>query len=133
MLEGGCLCGAVRYRAEGEPVDAGYCHCSLCRRSTGAPAVAWITFPVQAFRYTSAAPRVYRSSSRGQREFCGECGTQLVYREQQGARTLDISMASLDEPEARAPEYHIFVADRLRWFDTADDLPRYDDAGPDGQ
>lgn len=132
-LEGGCLCGTVRYRIEGEAIDAAYCHCSLCRRASGAPVVAWITFPVEDFAYVAGTPRVFHSSARGQREFCAQCGTQLVYRQRDGARTVDVSMASLDDPQARAPEYHIFVADRLGWFGIGDDLPRYDDAGPDTQ
>ena len=49
-LEGGCLCGAVRYRISAEPIDAGYCHCRMCQRSTGAPVVSWLTMSERGLR-----------------------------------------------------------------------------------
>jgi hypothetical protein len=130
-LEGGCLCGAVRYRYDGSPIDAGYCHCRLCQRSAGAPVLAWVTVPVEAFSYTQGQPAVYRSSTHSQREFCGHCGTQLVFRRQQDARKVDITTASLDEPSRVAPGYHIWRMSRIAWFETHDSLPRFEDAGPD--
>ena len=48
---GGCFCGAIRYRAEGAPSNSMICHCKTCRRVAGAPAVAWLTFPVGNFRF----------------------------------------------------------------------------------
>jgi hypothetical protein len=132
-LEGGCLCGAIRYRIEGPRIDAGYCHCRLCQRSAGAPVLAWLTVPVEAFSYTQGQPEVYRSSAHSQREFCNRCGTQLAFRRQRDARTMDITLGSLDDPMAVAPEYHIWRMSRIDWFETRDELPRYEDAGPDRQ
>jgi hypothetical protein len=129
-LEGGCLCGAVRYRLSGKPIDAGYCHCRLCQRSSGAPVMAWATFAVTDCSYTQGTPAVYRSSASGLREFCPVCGTQLVFR-RPGEKTVDVTMASLDDATAIAPEYHIWTASRIAWFDTQDELPRHVDAGPD--
>jgi hypothetical protein len=127
---GGCLCGRLRYAARGEPVDAAYCHCRLCQRSSGAPVLAWASFAVEAFQYLEGRPAVFRSSPKGQREFCGTCGTQIAFRGA-GASTVDLNVASLDDPAALAPQYHIWTASRIPWFDTADALPRYADAGPD--
>ncbi|HSC33780.1 MAG TPA: GFA family protein, partial [Thermodesulfobacteriota bacterium] len=61
-LEGGCLCGEVRYKVNGTIIDAGYCHCRLCRRASGAPVVAWLTVPVQSFSYLQGAASVFHSS-----------------------------------------------------------------------
>ncbi len=130
MYEGGCLCGALRFRAEARPIDTGYCHCSLCRRSTGAPALAWASFPVEAFRYTNGEPARYSSSSWGHREFCNRCGTQIGYRKSDGAETVDLNVGCLDDPGALPPQQHIFAADRIGWFDTADDLPRHAESRP---
>jgi hypothetical protein len=130
-LEGGCLCGAIRYCCDGSPIDAGYCHCRICQHSAGAPVLAWLTMPVAAFSYTRGQPAAYRSSTHSQREFCGRCGTQLAFRRQQDARTVDITLASLDDPSRVAPEYHIWRMSRIAWFETHDDLPRFDDSGPD--
>lgn len=132
MIEGGCHCGAVRYRIDGELIDAGYCHCDICRQTSGAPVVAWATFPFGTFSYSQGQPRVYHSSDWGQREFCGDCGTQLCYRETENPESIDINIGSLDDPEQFAPEYHIFTAEQLEWFEVNDELPRYEQSGRDG-
>jgi hypothetical protein len=130
-FDGGCLCGELRYTARRSPIDAGYCHCRLCQRSSGAPALAWASFPERAVVYVKGAPSIYRSSSHGQREFCGACGCQIAYRESEDATTVDVNLATLDDPGALRPEYHVWTMSRIPWFDVADDLPRYADAGPD--
>ena len=53
---GGCFCGAVRYRVEGPPLDAGYCHCRMCQRANGAPAVAWVTWNLDRFAWQGPEP-----------------------------------------------------------------------------
>jgi hypothetical protein len=122
-LEGGCLCGAVRYRISAEPRSADYCHCSMCRRAAGAPVVARITVANAAFAWTAGEPAVHRSSAEAQRLHCRICGTQLALRDEPDH--LDVTLASLDDPDAVRPSYHIWTASRIAWFDTADDLPRY--------
>lgn len=128
-MDGGCLCGAVRYRV-GRTRDAGYCHCRLCQRSSGAPVVAWMTVPADQFGYVAGAPQAYRSSARGIREFCATCGTPLLFR-RPGSSTVDVNVATLDDPAAVRPAYHIWVESRVPWFEIGDHLPRYADDGPD--
>jgi hypothetical protein len=123
-LDGGCLCGAIRYRLSAEQIDAGYCHCRLCQRSSGAPVMAWATFAATDFSYTRGVPTIYRSSPQWLREFCSCCGTQLVFR-RPGETTVDVAMASLDDTAAIAPEYHIWTTSRIAWFETRDELPRH--------
>jgi len=65
--EGGCACGSVRYRLDAEPFDAGYCHCEICRRSSGAPVLAFASVPVAAFVVTKGSPRRRKSSDFGER------------------------------------------------------------------
>ncbi|WP_429861092.1 GFA family protein, partial [Burkholderia cenocepacia] len=62
------------------PTDAGFCHCRLCQRTTGAAVVASATVPIDAFEYLQGEPTVYASSAWGERRFCGRCGAQLEYR-----------------------------------------------------
>lgn len=131
QADGGCLCGALRYRLDGPLVDAGYCHCRLCQRASGAPVVAWLTVDVPSFAWSVGSPRVFHSSPTCQRESCAVCGTQLVFRRSVDPRYVDVTIASLDAPAIVAPEYHIWRMSRLPWFDTADALPRHEDAGPD--
>ncbi|OZG70819.1 hypothetical protein BTA51_23545 [Hahella sp. CCB-MM4] len=131
QVNGGCLCGAVRYRIEGELVDAGYCHCRLCQCSSGAPVLAWLTVQQEALTIVQGKPKAYKSSAHYQRKFCSQCGTQLIFRKTTRPRTVDITIASLDKPAAVVPEYHIWTDSRIPWFDTNDTLCRYADAGPD--
>lgn len=129
-LTGGCLCGALRYEIAAAPLDAGYCHCRICQRLSGAPAMAWASVPAESFRYTLGAPRVHRSSDWGQREFCAACGSQLVYRTLAPAPSLDVNVPTLDRPDAVPPRRHTWVSSRLAWFRTADALPEHPDDGP---
>jgi len=115
-FEGGCLCGALRYRATGAARFATLCHCASCRRAAGAPAVAWVSFPADAFAFTSGEPVRFRSSPPVTRTFCGCCGTPLTYRSDAFPNVVDVTTASLDEPGRCAPLDHTFVSERLRWW-----------------
>lgn len=125
---GGCACGTVRYALESEPYDAGWCHCRICQLNSGAPAMAFASVPVEDFAFVAGADKVkrFQSTGFGHRLFCGECGTPLLMRVDHQPATLDFSIATLDDPDRVPPEFHIFHASRIGWFDTADDLPRHD-------
>jgi hypothetical protein len=129
-LTGGCACGAVRYRLASAPFDAGYCHCSMCRRAAGAPVLAFATVPLADF-IMSGEPRRRRSSSFGERWFCGDCGTQLAMHVDHQPDTIDFTVASLDSPERVQPEFHIFFDSRVAWFDTRDACVRHGGFRPD--
>ena len=124
-LAGGCACGAVRYRLASAPFDAGYCHCELCRRSSGAPLLAFASVPRSDFAITEGEPRRRRSTSFGERWFCADCGTQLAMWVDHQRDTIDFTVCSLDEPSRVAPGFHIFFASRPAWFDVRDSLPRH--------
>jgi hypothetical protein len=123
---GGCACGAVRYRLRITPFDAGYCHCGICRRTSGAPVMAFASVPFAAFEIIAGTPRRRRSSTFGERWFCADCGSPLAMRVDHQPETIDFTIASLDDPSAVIPAYHLFYADRIGWFDTADALPRHE-------
>lgn len=126
--EGGCFCGAVRYRFEGV-FDAGYCHCSICRRTTGAPAIAWVNTPRPDFAFLKGTPKVIRSSERFERLFCDACGTIMLTRaiDRQAWDYVSIHHGTIDDAASIHPKIHICCDDRLPWFEIADDLPRVAD------
>lgn len=124
--DGGCLCGAIRFTSRAEALDAGYCHCTLCRRSTGAPVLAWVSYPADTFEYVSGAPAIYASSDHGHREFCNVCGTQIAYRDSQDTSKVEVNVGSLDDCEWVVPRCHIWHRSRIGWFDTNDTLPRFE-------
>lgn len=67
-----------------------------------------------------------KSSDFGHRGFCPRCGTPLYMRVDHQPETVDFSLATLDDPEAIAPGFHIFYASRIAWAEPGDDLPRHD-------
>lgn len=130
-LTGGCLCRAVRYRLDEAPTDAGYCHCRFCQRASGAPAMAFGTISCDAFVLTRGDPQRHRSSDIAERWFCGTCGSPLAIHADYQADTIDIALASLDDPSAVAPGFHIWCSRKISWFETADIYPRYERFRPD--
>ncbi|MBW3568205.1 MAG: GFA family protein [Proteobacteria bacterium] len=125
QIAGGCLCGAVRYES-GSPVSGpAYCHCASCRRSSGANAVAWMTVDRHGFRYTRGTPREYASSAPVRRTFCGDCGSTLTYWNRESPNTIDITIATLDEPSEIRPVDHIWMSDAIAWDRPADGLPQH--------
>jgi hypothetical protein len=125
-LEGGCLCGAIRYRVSGEPITSGICHCRTCRRISAAPMLPFVTFPADGFELTSGKPVDFHSSPPVTRTFCGRCGTPLTYRHRDSANEIDVMTCSLDNPEAFPPSHHIWVSQKLTWFHLSDGLPAFD-------
>jgi hypothetical protein len=127
---GSCLCKAVQFESSSDPIDTGYCHCTMCQKLSGAPVLAWASFNANNFRYTKGKPKVYRSSSHGQREFCAECGSQIAFRDSNRRDTVEINVGTMNQPENFAPQYHIWCDSRISWFDTDDKLPRYPGSAP---
>jgi catechol 2,3-dioxygenase-like lactoylglutathione lyase family enzyme len=132
VFEGGCLCGAVRYRATGTPSLATLCHCTSCRRAAGAPAVAWVSFPTRSFAFTQGEPVRFRSSSPVRRSFCGRCGTPLSYEHDAFPQGVDVTTASLDAPERCPPLDHTWVSERLPWWRPEPRWPEFPKSRFDG-
>src|SRR5882672_9850687 len=123
--QGGCFCGAIRYRAAGAPVTVTHCHCLHCRRTSAAPFVTWAEFDLTGFAFTRGAPVRYLSRPTVTRTCCGRCGTQLTYRRDGNTKTIDVTVCSLDRPERLVPRDHVWHVRRLPWVRLADRLPRY--------
>jgi hypothetical protein len=119
----------LRYAFEGEPGAAGWCHCRMCQRSSGAPAQSYVQLPEQGFRYLAGEPAVYRSSEHGERRFCPVCGSQIEFRDRRDAGFVSLNSGTLDDPAAVAPDRHIWTASELPWFSDAPKLPRFPEDG----
>ena len=133
-IEGGCLCGDIRYRVDGVPSSVSICHCQSCRRAAGAPAVSWFVISRNQFTLLSGKPAVYRSSPHVLRSFCGNCGTQLAYEHDSAPDTVELTTASLDQPSAMAPTKEIWLSDRLPWVAVNQDLEHHwGDSSPAAQ
>ena len=122
---GGCLCGAIRYQAEADPLRAVICHCTICRRVSGAPMMCFVHFPAEAFRWLSGAPKRYRSSANAERGFCPLCGSTLTMHESVLGDRVQVALGSLDTPERAEPDDHVWTRQQLPWLHIEDDLPRF--------
>ena len=127
---GGCLCGAVRYRMASEPFDAGYCHCRMCQRFSGAPAMVFASIAREDLIFERGEPVRSRSSDLGERWFCAECGSSLAMWVSYSPGTIDVAVTSLDELIDLPPQFHIWRESRVGWFDTIDALPRHEQSRP---
>lgn len=128
-LQGGCLCGAIRYKVDVEGGVVDYCHCRMCQRASGAPVVAWAQVAPARFTVTKGAPKTYESSRIASRHFCGACGSQ-VFMSDPGGHSIGFSLGTLDEPERVQPTVHGWTSAQLSWLHLEDDLPRYPEAPP---
>ncbi len=126
---GGCLCGAVRFRAAGAPKDVGHCHCDMCRKASGAPLITYASFGAGQVTFTAGAPKLRRSSPFAQRGFCADCGSQLLYQGDATPEQTTLNVGCFDHPEAVEPTVHIFAAERIPWVKMDDGLPRHDGWG----
>lgn len=125
LVEGGCLCGAVRYRARGKAYGITHCHCQTCRRASGAAFVTWAGFDVDKFSFIRGQPSSYDSSLNVVRTFCPRCGTPLTYQRKDLPHSIDVTLGSLDDPETLTPEDHTWTENRLSWITLGDALPAY--------
>lgn len=127
LLDGGCRCGAIRYRVAGPPVMVEYCHCNSCRKSSGSVVSVLAGFPRDGFEILKGEPTYYDSTPVVRRSFCGDCGTPLFYENQDYAGEVYITLGSFDQPENLPPDRHIWASERIRWHRIGDDLPQYDE------
>jgi len=125
-ITGGCLCGALRYEAEGEPLFAGHCCCADCRRASGSGSIPYMGFASSAVRFAGATHQFRSTSFRGTetvRNFCAACGS-LVFGGEVGRDEFHtIYAGSLDDPSRFHPTEAIFGRDRPRWVTLPSGMP----------
>jgi hypothetical protein len=124
-FEGGCLCGAIRYRATSAPVRGVICHCSMCRKHSGAPVLAFVHFRTEDFMWVRGEPARYRSSEFAERGFCPSCGSTLSMHEEVLADRMQVTVGSLDQPGRVRINDHVWTRERIPWFEIKDDLRRF--------
>ena len=132
---GKCLCGAVRFEAKGPSFRVIACHCESCRRHTGAPMAALTVFSKDQVHWSGEERRVYESQPGVGRAFCPNCGSSLTWETTHPhyGTICAIHVSSFDDPDAQKPSAHSFYPEKLCWFDSADDLPRYETFVADGK
>jgi hypothetical protein len=116
-ITGGCLCGQLRFEAEGEPVYAGHCHCADCRKASGSGFIPFMGFPASAVRVTGEARQHRCPSLRGEatRNFCPHCGGLVFGGELGKDDSHTIYAGTLDDPARFHPQIAIFLRDKPDW------------------
>jgi hypothetical protein len=128
-IEGGCYCGALRYKAVGEPLFKGQCHCRECQYISGGSVNVTMGMPSDGFSYTKGSPKAYSRSDLENpvvREFCAECGTHTVSRPP-GMPAALIKVGTLDDPAVfGGPQIAIYLCDRQAYHHVADGVAEFD-------
>ena len=126
---GGCLCGALRYEAEGEPRFAGHCYCVDCRKASGSGFIPFMGFAGSAVRF-SGETRQFRSKAAtggdAVRNFCPVCGSLVFGGEVGKDDSHTIYAGSLDDPSVFRPKVAIFARSRPAWAVIPEGLTVYD-------
>jgi len=125
-VEGGCLCGAVRFAVTLPTMFCGHCHCTMCQRNHGAAFVTWLAIDRSQLDVIAGRSELvrYESSVHGTRSFCSRCGTSLFCENATHPDRVDIPLANMNGPTDRAPQVHVYVDSRADWFSITDSLPR---------
>ena len=126
---GGCLCGAVRYELDGEPIFQGHCHCTDCQKATGTGHVSVVALPADAVKVTGKVTAYAVTAESGlpyTRHFCSTCGS-LIYGEpaaMPGVRT--VTAGTLDDVTAFEPQMVIYTRSRPSWDRIDSGLPEFE-------
>lgn len=124
-FNGKCLCGRIRFEAEGEPLWVAHCHCNSCRRSTGAPVTTFVGFERERITITGER-KTFNSSPDVFRSFCAHCGTPLSYESERCPGEIHFYISVMDTPDVFKPQRHVFHEEHISWLELNDDLPRYE-------
>ncbi|HVJ01423.1 MAG TPA: GFA family protein [Sphingomonas sp.] len=131
VLEGGCACGAVRYRVDRAPIFVNNCHCTLCQRQTGSTSVVNLFVEAEALTQLSGETtrHIVKTGSGGDHAImrCAECGTALwSFYPRLGELGAGIRAGTLDDPAAVTPDAAIFTAERMPWVTLPEGIPHFE-------
>jgi hypothetical protein len=126
-VQGSCLCGGIKYRVDGPFGKVVNCHCSMCRKATGAAFRTRAAVPAAAFHWLAGENLVsrYESSPGETRTFCRVCGATLATFFRDPPDQIGLALGTLDDDPRVTASAHVFVASKAPWFEITDDLPQF--------
>ena len=129
-IEGGCYCGAVRYRAEAEPQMRAQCHCRECQYISGGSPNVVVGLPEAQFSYVKGKPVMFKRQDLDQpviREFCGACGTPLTSRAPGIPGIVLVKVGSLDKPDLFGKaDFVVFTIDKQSFHALPEGVPAFE-------
>ncbi len=129
-ITGGCLCGAVRYEINAEPIGAGNCHCRTCQKAVSAPYVPILFVAYKALTISGEFKEFASLSGRGNtihRAFCPECGSMVCARNSGTDKIRPVSASTLDDPSIYKPQMDFWVSDAQPWDYMNPELPKFEE------
>jgi hypothetical protein len=130
MHEGGCLCGALRYRATGQPLRATVCHCTFCQRITGSAFGVWATYRKEQVAMSGEIGTYeHRSDESGRwikMEFCPRCGTSVGATFERTPELRSQLAGTFDDPGWLDISRHIWTRSARHWVPIPDGPPRFE-------
>lgn len=129
MIEGGCLCGGVRYQYDGELAEISICHCSQCRKAQGSAFVAVSPIDTARFKLLAGAEllREYRAVPHKARVFCSRCGSPLYSARDDLPGIRRLRLGTVDTPFQCRDTYHIYTGSKAAWHEITDGYPQHDE------
>ncbi|TDJ24240.1 MAG: GFA family protein [Gammaproteobacteria bacterium] len=131
MIRGSCLCRGVTFQIDGKYSDISHCHCSKCRKVSGANSNAWLTTAANNFTWSQGADLVknYEMPDGWMSTFCRECGSPLPMCGAKGKLYWVPTGALDDDPQVPVAQ-HIFVASKGSWEVIGGEAPQYPEEIP---
>ena len=128
-IDGGCACGAVRYRLTSDPLFVHCCHCLNCQRQTGSAFVVNVLIEADRLELLEGEPQpvaVPRSGGKKQKIWrCTTCQI-AVFSQYTRGQIRFVRAGTLDDPEAVEPDVHIFTRSKLPWVTLPDSVPTFE-------
>jgi hypothetical protein len=118
QIEGGCLCGKVRYSGEAEPIFVGVCHCTNCQKSTGSAFSPVVAVPKPAVSLTGTVSTYEGRGDTGNaiyKHFCPECGSPVAEEAAIMADVIMLTIGTLDDPSTATPVMQIYCDSAQSW------------------
>ena len=132
MYQGGCLCGAVRFRITGRIRNIIYCHCSQCRKAQGS---AFATNGIVAknefhILFGEDSLTGYESTPGQTKYFCRRCGSPIMSKSTNRPDEVRVRLGTIESDIEERPEAHIFITSKANWEELCADIPQYEGYEP---
>ena len=127
-IEGGCLCGAVRYHVTAQPITTRVCWCRLCQKIGAGSATVNVFFPTETMVVTGETVNYESIADSGNlihRRFCPKCGTHVFTQADARPHVIGVRAGSLDDPEVAKPEMTIWTSLAPSWACIDESLPTF--------
>ena len=130
---GKCLCGAVRYSGEADPLFQVKCYCSDCRKTSGAGHAAMIGFPMGTIAITGEVKEFHSTADSGNavtRGFCPACGSGVYSRNAAMPQMIFLRASTFDDPDLFAPQLVVYASRAPAWDPVSADVPAFPESPP---